>query len=115
MARARTIKAAELFDEVHIDLWGSKFRLKDMTRSLEKQASEEWERLENSDDTVEAALPQFLEFMETLTEPIADDSGKKTKVKTIVKRELEADNIGYGHVIALAGQIMSRGTEPRPI
>jgi len=115
MARARTIKAAELFDEVHIDLWGAKFRLKDMTRSLEKQASEEWERLENSEETVEDALPQFLEFMETLTEPIPDEAGKKTKVKTVVKRELDADNIGYGHVLALAEQIMSRGSGPRPI
>jgi hypothetical protein len=114
MTRPRTIKAAELFDEVHIDLWGTKFRLKPMTRSLEKTASEEWEALENSEETVEAALPEFLSFIELLLEPIGDEQGKKTHAKTVIKRELEADNIGYIHVVEIARQVMTRGTE-RPI
>jgi hypothetical protein len=109
MARKKVIKASELFEPVEVDLWGTRFKLREMVGSLEDQINELWESLEESDKSLKEELPRFLEFIGLYLEPIPDEDGKKVTAAAAIKRELKADKIGISHVFALSRQLLTRG------
>lgn len=107
MARPTTVSTADLFDEIHIDLWGTKFRQREATRTIEEKVSQQWDAFEAlpDDTTKEEALEPLCDLLDVVLEPLGDEKGKKTKVKTVVKREYAADRIGFAHVLRLCERL----------
>lgn len=114
MAR-RTINAATLFDQVEIDLWGTKFPFKEMTLALEDEIAESWEKLEASEEPLKEELPNVLAFIDLFLEPVkggAKGQGKEIKASDVLKKQLfEEKTIGKTHVMAVARELLTRGTD----
>lgn len=119
MAR-KTIKAAELFDPVEVDLWGTMFRLREPTRSLEAKmevkqselgaAHEQTKDEQDEDEARKVMMPLFYDMLDLLLEP-SDHGEKKTHAKTVVKRKYEGDEIGLSHIFALVEKLGEAATE----
>jgi phosphopantetheinyl transferase (holo-ACP synthase) len=110
----RTINAAELFDSVAIDLWGTLFEFKEMTLSLEERIADDWAAMEASDKSLKEELPQVLAFIDLFLEPTrsgAKGQGKEIKPSAVIKDLLKKDKIGMTHVMAIARELLTRGTD----
>lgn len=113
MAR-RTIKAAELFDKVAIDLWGTVFNFKEMTLALEEEVAQKWEELEGSDKPLKEELPNILEFIDLFLDPAPKAGTKNATIKpskVIEERLFKTKDIGMTHVMGIARELLTRGTE----
>lgn len=128
MSRKRTIKAAELFEPIDIDLFGTTFALRPPTKSTEEaQAAKEVElrdafkKVEEEDlDEAEArklVMPIYYDLFEIILEPSEGEGGKKTHAKTVIKKLYEDDTPGFGFtgIQKLIGEIGEvRNDEQRP-
>lgn len=116
---SRTITAAELFDEIEVDLWGAKFKVREATKSLNAKMEEPYKRLEavETDDDAEAdqLVEALADVLDVLLEPLGDEEGKKVKAKTVLMREWNGDRISLGRLIALFQSLEEEvGTRRRP-
>lgn len=125
MARTRTIRAAELFDPIDIDLFGATFRLKTPTRSGEEALSDKETDLSEAMEKVaderlderaarKVLMPIFYDMLDLMLEPNTD-SDKKLHAKTTVKKLYTEDKIGLTVIRALIAEIgNARAEERRP-
>lgn len=122
MARTRKINAAELFEPVEIDLWGTKFGLREATRSIEASLAEKMEAMKNLDvdedaseaEQLEKSLPILLDMIDVMLEPLGDEDGKKSHAKTVLKKLYDDDKIGVSHIEALVNRLKEVAMEARP-
>jgi hypothetical protein len=126
MARTRTIKVAELFDPIDIDLFGQVFRLRNSTRSLELKSADKMEELteaferiaEEELDEAESRkllMPIYYDVLDLMLEPTEGEDGKKTHAKTAIKKAYDDDKIGLVAIRALVTEIAkAREEERRP-
>lgn len=104
----KTLNAAtDLFEPIEVDLWGPKFSVRQPTRAVERKVEEAFKALEAlpEDAAEDTAIDALAELLNVLLEPIADEDGKKTHAKTVVKSKYKADEIGLGHVEMLFERI----------
>lgn len=137
MARGkpRKISTSDLFEEVHVDIEGTRFRLRVGTRSIEEQhralareSEDREERLQEIGEEIDhgaddaevkkleeeivAELLNLLgDSLNVWLEPL--DEGK-VKPKTIIKQAYKDDKIGLSGLSELVRQIGGAG-ERRPI
>lgn len=134
MARGKptTISTADLFEEINVDIEGTKFRLREGTRSVEEQhralsreCEKKEERLEEiaaefdkkkddkeAKDLEEQIIAELLDLLgDSLNiwlEPLGE---AKTKPKTVIKKAYKDDTIGLSGLQELARQIGSAGQQ----
>lgn len=125
MARTRTIRVAELFEPVDIDIFGTVFGLRVPTRSNEEKSAAKETELDEATESVQEKdlneiearkilMPLFFELLDLLLEP-ADEGEKKVHAKTIVKKLYDDDKIGLTTIRALITEIGNvRAEERRP-
>src|SRR5690606_6490909 len=103
MARTRKINAADMFDEIIIDLWGAgEYRLKEATRSTERAMEKLREEQETEDEvTDEQAFDHLASIIDVVLEPVEG----QTRAKTVLKKLYKDDKIGSGHVMALVERV----------
>lgn len=114
---AKTITAAELFEDVEVDLWGAQFRLREGTKQVNAQLTEKQAALEGmDDDDPDAVVAAVAEIMDVLLEPLGDEDGKKVRAKTVLLRKWNASEIGVDRIIAISEGIKAaaegRGRPP---
>jgi hypothetical protein len=133
----RTITVAELFEEVDIDFFGTKFALKVPTRKNEEAAQEKEAELDKANEEIEQRqeafeedpeanpftekdareilMPLFYAMLDLLLEPAEDDKGKKVHAKTVVKKAYDDSVIGLATIQKLIAEIGAvRAEERRP-
>lgn len=117
---ATTVSTSDLFEEIHVDIEGDLFKLRQATRSVEEKyrsklrdlEAKEGEQVEGSDDaereaTVTAEILEIYgDLLDIWLEPLGDS---KTHAKTIVKRAYKADKIGFRHLEELVRRIGEAG------
>ena len=103
----KTINAAtDLFESIEVDLWGTKFSVRQPTRAFEKKINDLIESLGDvpeGDDSVQ--LEHYCDILNIVLEPIPDENGKKTQAKTVLKKLYAEEAIGVAHVSALLDRI----------
>ncbi len=105
---AKTITAAELFEDVEVDLWGAKFRLREGTREVQIQLVEAQKRLEElPEDDPDLAVEALTKVLDVLLEPLGDEDGKKVKAQTVIGRKWKANEVGLDRIAAIAEGIQS--------
>lgn len=111
----KTITTTDLFEPINVELWGSKFRLREGTRTVEEKMQAQWEAFEQlpEDAPAKDSIEPLADLLDILLEPLGDEDGKKVAAKTVIKREYKADNIGLAHVIALCER-MGEASGRRP-
>ena len=117
---SRKIVAAELFDEVEVDLWGYPFELVETTLKVEQRLDEYLKRIsesqENEDDperdasTLEVA-ELYGDMLNIALKPLEGPEGKKTQAKTVLLKMLKDDKIGRVHIEALVERIQDMAVE----
>lgn len=135
MPRTHAIKASEMFEPVEVELWdGSKFRLREATRSVEDKVNDKQTEINELADedgsTMDDALPLLIEMLDILLEPLSeaktesgevimekDGEGEKPKMITAndsITKALEEDKIGISHIDALSKKLNETAMEARP-
>ena len=110
----KTINAAtDLFETIEVDLWGTKFSVVQPTRAVERKIIEALKAVEEiPDDADEDAIFDALAgILDLQLDPIADEAGKKTRAKTVVKNLYKDGKIGIAHVEALFEVIATHRAE----
>lgn len=123
MPRKRTISTKSLFEELHIDIEGTKFKLKRATRSIEEEhrdleraAEEKEDELRDlSDGTREAENKVARELvalqgdlLDIWLEPLGEEGGS---AKDVLLAAYDNDDIGISTARELTKQIGDLGQE----
>lgn len=110
----RRLSAAEVFDEVEVDLWGEVFRLREITRSVSERidtASKQAEEVgdEASGDEAAAAL---ITVIDVLLEPVNADG---VTAGELLRARWEDDTLGLDRLAAFAESMQEEaGARRRP-
>jgi hypothetical protein len=116
MAR-HTINAAELFEPVEINLFGTVFKVREPTRDVEIKISDlstelgealtkAAEQEESEEASRKDVLPIYYAIFDALLEP-AEVDGKKITGKAAVKELYDANTIGMSHMDGLVEKLRS--------
>lgn len=108
---SKKISAADLFEDVEIDLWGNQFLLREGTLKVGEQYEALQKQLQDKDENEEATALEmatiYVDMLDIMLEPVAGESGKKTKAKTILLGKYKANEIGLDRIIALSNAIQA--------
>lgn len=100
------ITAADLFDEVDVDLWGTEFRLREGTRSVQTKLATAQDAIKDIDETdPDAMAAAVIALLDALLEPVANGDGKRTHAKTVLDKQWKADKLGLDRLLAISDQI----------
>lgn len=95
----------DIFEDVVLEIEGSKFRLKERTKALGVKVDKLQDDFGKVPDDApdDVAVQPMLDLLDLLLEPLGDgNNGTRTHAKTILKKEYEADRWGSDRIIALA-------------
>lgn len=105
---AQMIIAADLFDDIELDLWGNVFRLREGTRSVAiKLAKLQKAQDELADDEHDKQAASFADILDALLEPIASNGQKPATAKSVVMAKWKADELGLDRLVSLSNHIQT--------
>ena len=108
---AKTISAAELFEDVDVDLWGAQYRLREGTRDVQMKLAKAQAVLDGLDEVEDAdpdaVVAALADVLDVLIEPLGDDGGKKVKAATVINRKWTANELGVERLTAIAESIVN--------
>ncbi len=113
----KTITAADVFENVEVDLWGAKYRLREGTRTVATKLIEKQVALDKvNDEDADAVVDAMADILDVLLEPLGDESGKKVHAKTVLVKKWEANELGLDRITAITNGIQDaqadRGRPP---
>lgn len=106
------ITAADLFEDVEVDLWGAEFRLRELTKKVSAQLTEREAVLEGADENDhDAVIGAMADVLDVLLEPLGDGDGKKVRAKTVLVRKWDANEVGVDRLTAISDGIRRAAQE----
>jgi hypothetical protein len=107
------LSAAELFENLEIDMWGSGYTLRPVTRSVAEKLDQAQVDVQGVDeDDNDALVGAMLGMLDVMLAPSGDNT---TSVKDLLTKKWEADELGIDWLTAFVESLQEEaGNRRRP-